>query len=96
MDKGYALLNHKEAMSVEDIRKMYRGFWVYVVKAKLSHDGQLLTGIPVVIGEYAFAGAEDGIYDVYKSEEYNERTELILFLPDGFIASLQILRETNA
>jgi len=53
-------------------------------------------GLLEIKGEYAFAGAEDGIYDKYRSEEYNERTELILFLPDGFIASLQILREANA
>jgi len=83
-------------MSADEIRSLYRGYWVYVVKARFSEDGQLLMGVPVVRGDCAFAGAEDGIYEKYRSDEYKERTELILFRPDGFIASLQVMREANA
>ena len=96
MSKSYKLLNHTEPISVDEIEKLYDGYWVYVVNAQFAENGQLISGIPVVCGDCQFAGAEDGIYDKYRSEEYGQREELILFHPDGFIASLQILREANA
>jgi hypothetical protein len=86
--KTYLELNHTEPMTVEEIERLYDGYWVYVVKAEFKEGTRrLVSGIPVVIGTMAFAGSEDGIYKKYKTEEYAPRKEVIL-LNDNFISAL--------
>jgi hypothetical protein len=73
MEKTYKLLEHTEPMTEKEIRRLYMGYWVYIVKAKLTETGGLIEGIPVVIGAVPYDGVEDGIYEKYKSDEYVER-----------------------
>jgi len=91
MSKTYKLLDHTEPLPIDEIRLLYNGFWVYIVKAKLGGHGELLSGIPVVIGTMAADGAEDGIYEKYRSEEYDVRADLNLLPNKGFISSLRIV-----
>ena len=91
MKKTYRLLDHAEPLPIDEIRQLYNGFWVYIVKAKLGEHGDLLSGIPVVIGAMAADGAEDGIYERYRSEEYDVRADLNLLPNKGFISSLRIV-----
>jgi hypothetical protein len=95
MEKSYRLLNHKEPLKADEIRRLYSGYWVYIVKAHMAPNKQLISGIPVVCGDCAYAGAEDGIYKQYDKDEFGEHTELYLFHP-GFVSSLVVLRESNA
>ena len=97
MDKTYSLLDHTEPISVAEIRRLYDGYWVYIVKAKRTETGGLIEGIPVVIGAVPYDGVEDGIYEKYKTDEYVERVGKSLRHNKGFISSLRIVRgEENA
>jgi len=94
MKKTYKLLDHTEPLSIDEIRRLYKGYWIYIVKAQLGEHGKVLSGIPVIIGQMAADGAEDGIYTKYRSDEYNVRTSLNLLPNRGFISSLQIVGES--
>ena len=96
MDKGYKLLSHREPLTISEIKSLYDGYWVYIVNAKFGEARKLLSGVPVVAGTRVYAGAKDGIYEKYNSPEYGEQVELILFKPDGFMASLIITETANA
>jgi len=87
MSNAYEKLRHDKPITLNEIKKLYDGYWIYVVKAKLSDGGTLISGIPVIKGLSAFAGAESGVYDDFRGEEYEERTDLYLLHNDGFIAS---------
>jgi len=89
VEKTYKLLEHDEPLSIEEIRRLYKGYWVYIVKATIGEHGKILNGIPVVIGQTTADGAEDGIYTKYRSDEYNQRVELNLLPNRGFISSLR-------
>ena len=91
MERTYKLLNHADPLSIEEIERLYEGYWVYIVKAKFGEYGELLSGIPVVIGERAANGAEEGIYEKFRSEEYNIRADLNLLPNRGFISSLRFV-----
>ena len=95
MASTYKLLNHKEPLSVEEIRKLYSGNWVYIVNSQFSCGRNLSSGIPVVCGDCAYAGAEDNIYEKFESEEYGEHSELYLFKPE-LISALESLRIAHA
>ena len=93
MDKTYKLLDHTEPMSEDEIRELYKGYWVYIVKAKYSKEiaGELITGIPVVIGKVPYDGVDDGIYEKYRGDEYNKRLGMSLLPNTGFISSLRFV-----
>ena len=91
MAKTYMQLDHNEPLSAAEIRRQYKGYWVYIVKAQFGAHGELLSGIPVIIGEIAADGAEDGIYEKYRSDEYEIRAGLNLLTNRGFISSLRIV-----
>ena len=93
--KSYKELCHEKPIPVEEINALYRGYWVYVVNAEVDGRSRLLSGIPVVIGEVAFAGSEDGIYRKFKDSKYGKHYEHILWQPDGFISSLHLLVSKN-
>ena len=95
MEKTYTLLNHSEPISNEEIRHLYIGYWVYVVKAKLTDTGGLIEGIPVIIGSRPYDGVRDGIYEKYKTDEYNVRFGMSLRHNRGFISSLRIFGDAN-
>ena len=94
MEKTYRLLDHTEPMPIAEIKKLYEGYWVYLVKAKLTKEfgGDMVSGIPVIIGKTPFDGVEDGIYDKYKSDEFNQRGDLNLLPNVGFISALRFVR----
>ncbi|MDR2598803.1 MAG: hypothetical protein LBC73_00830 [Oscillospiraceae bacterium] len=96
MKKTYKLVTHKKPLSENEIEKKYDGYWVYVVKAKLSETGSIIEGYPVVVGLVPYDGVEDGIYDKYKTDKYAERVGISLCHNTGFISSLRILGEANA
>jgi hypothetical protein len=93
MEKTYKLLNHTEPISEAEIELLYDGYWVFIVKAKCTETGELIEGIPVVIGAVPYDGVEDGIYDKYKSVEYDECLGRSLRHNRGFISCLRIVRE---
>ncbi|MDR2599818.1 MAG: hypothetical protein LBC73_06025 [Oscillospiraceae bacterium] len=95
MEKTYKLLNNTESMTIEKIKRLYDGFWVFIVKAKLTDTGGIIEGVPVVVGAVPFDGAKDGIYDKYKSDEYAERCGKSFRHKTGYISSLRIRREAN-
>jgi len=73
MEKTYRLLDHTEPMTEAEIRQLYMGYWVFIVKAKITETMELIEGIPVVIGAVPYDGVEDGIYEKYDTDEYEER-----------------------
>ena len=97
MSKTYKLLDHTEPVSMSEIRRLYEGYWVFIVKAKLTKTGGLIEGIPVVIGTVPYDGVEDGIYDKYRSDEYIERVGKSLRYNKDLMSLLRIVRgEANA
>ena len=89
MEKTYKILDHSEPLSVEEIRRLYTGLWVYIVKAEIGEYGEIISGIPVVIGNTTADGAEDGIYAKYRADEYNERYQLNMLPNRGFISAFR-------
>ena len=95
MEKTYKFLNHSEPLPADEIRRLYNGYWVFLVNAEFSDINGLISGIPVIIGAGAYDGVEDGIYKKYMTNEYEPRADLSL-LPRGFISSLRITGGTDA
>ena len=89
MEKTYKLLDHTEPLPIDEIRRLYKGYWVYIVKAKIGKFGEILSGVPVVIGKKSADGAYDGIYNKYRTEEYEVRTGLNL-LSNKFLTMFTI------
>jgi hypothetical protein len=78
MEKTYKTLNHDKPLVIEEIRRLYRGYWVYIVNAELDETNAILSGIPVVIGARPYDGAEENkdIYTKYRADEYAPRIGL--------------------
>jgi len=94
MKVTYRLLDHKVSLEASEIERLYDDSWVYIVNAQYTDDGIFLRGIPVVSGNCAYAGASDGIYDKFDTDEYGKHTELYLFKPELF-AILEKMREAH-
>jgi hypothetical protein len=94
MNKTYKILENTKPMPADEIKKLYRGYWVYIVNAQMTDNKSLVSGTPVIIGEMAYDGADDGIYEKYNSDEYVERVGLSLLPNRGFISSLVFANET--
>jgi len=69
-EKTYKLLNHTEPMPYEEIKRTYRGYWVFITNVQFDAEDRLCRGIPAVIGRTPFDGVEDGIYKQFDTEEY--------------------------
>ena len=93
--KSYKELDYVNPMPVNKMRELFDGYWVFVVNAEFSTGRRLKKGIPAVIGNAAYAGASDGIYEKYKQEKYGEHKELIL-LKTQIIFSLAPAGGVNA
>jgi len=89
MEKTYKILDHNSPLPIDEIRRLYKGYWVYIVNAEFSEINELLGGRPVVIGVTPFDGVEDGIYVKYNSDEYVIRADLSLLPNRGFISALR-------
>jgi len=76
MEKTYKLLEHTEPLTYEEIKKMYKGYWVYIVNAQFDEEMRFYGGRPVVIGQTPFDGVEDGIYEQFDGDEYAPRCDL--------------------
>jgi hypothetical protein len=96
MEKTYKILNHDSPLPIAEIRRLYKGYWVYIVKAELDEFNGIISGIPVVIGVRSSDGAEDGIYKKYRADEYENRVGLSLLPNRGFISSLRFSETANA
>ncbi|MDR0221748.1 MAG: hypothetical protein LBI54_10150 [Lachnospiraceae bacterium] len=95
MEKTYKVLENTKPMLADEIRTLYRGHWVYIVNAQLTDSKSLISGTPVVIGDMAYDGADDGIYEKYNGDEYIERVGLSLLPNRGFISSLVFANEAR-
>jgi len=84
--KDYQIIENPKMMTREEIIAAYTGKWVYVVKADIDEHGALIEGMPVVLGEYQFAGVEDGIYEQFDRDEYGRDLSYTL-LPTGYVVS---------
>ena len=93
MEKTYKLLDHTEPLTEEEIRELYAGYWVYIVKAELSRTigGKLIRGIPVIVGKVPYDGVDDDIYEKYRGDEYKERMGMSLLPNTGFISALRFV-----
>jgi hypothetical protein len=96
MEKTYKILNHDTPLPIAEIRRLYKGYWVFLVKAELDETNAIISGIPAVIGAKASDGAEDGIYEKYRADEYAPRVGLGLLPNKGFISALRFSEAANA
>ncbi|MCL2198554.1 MAG: hypothetical protein FWB80_06500 [Defluviitaleaceae bacterium] len=94
MEKTYKLVTHSDAIPKTEIERLYDGYWVYIVKAKMTETGRLLEGIPVIIGSVPYDGVEDGIYEQYKADNFVERVGISL-RHTGFISSLRLAEDSH-
>ena len=79
----YIVLENPVMMSKEEIERTFDGKWVYVVKAAFTRHEELIEGMPVVVGDTPFDGVEDGIYDLFKGEEFDEKFSYPLLYRGG-------------
>ncbi|MCL2203856.1 MAG: hypothetical protein FWB88_07955 [Defluviitaleaceae bacterium] len=77
----YQVLDNPRVMPTEEINKTFDGKWVYVVNANITPHGELIEGVPVVIGDGHFEGVEEGIYEQYNAPEYGRKLSLSWLLP---------------
>ena len=87
MEKTYKFVEHTQPLTRSEIETLYDGYWVYIINARFTETRGLIDGVPVIIGEMAYDGAEDGIYEKYKDSKYEARYGMVL-LHDSFISSL--------
>ena len=95
MEKTYKLLNHNSPLPIEEIKQLYRGYWVYLVNVEFSEFRALLSGRPVVMGSRAFDGAKDGIYDKFDADEYAPSADLNLLVDKCLASILQFTGDAN-
>ena len=88
MNKTYKLLENTTVMTADDIKREYRGYWVFLTNISCSDEGKFLSGIPVVIGDMAYDGAEDGIYTQFEDPKYGSCRDMSLLQLHGNITSL--------
>ena len=72
---------------MDEVRRLYEGYWVFLVNANFSETMELLSGKPVIIGSRQYDGVGDGIYEKYNAPEYGVTTDKSL-LTKKFITSL--------
>ena len=84
----YEIINNPKIMTKAEIDKTYNGKWVYIVKADINKHGTLITGMPVVIGDYQFEGVDEdrSIYDKYDSKEFEKRLSYPLYSLENFVS----------
>ena len=76
MGKTYKFVDHlhPEPLPLSEIRRLYRGWWVFLTNVTFSATKELLSGRPAVIGVRQYDGAFDNIYDRFDAPEYGEVT----------------------
>ena len=84
----YQIIENPKMMSSDDIDNTFMGKWVFIVNANITRHGELIEGIPVIIGDYQFEGIEDGIYEKYKASEYDKTLSYSLLSLDNTIVSV--------
>jgi len=84
----YRIIDNPIMMTESEIREAFDGKWVYIVKADITRHGELLSGMPVVIADTPFEGNDDGIYEQYDTEEYEERYGCDMNHYEPFISSV--------
>ena len=91
MEKTYKLLDYTEPMPIAEIKKLYEGYWVFMVNVTFDKEvkGKIINAIPVVIGKTPFDGVEDGIFEKFKTDEYKQRADMNLLPNVGFISALR-------
>ena len=84
----YQIVENPKMMTSNEIDVTFMGKWVYIVNADITRHGELIKGIPVVIGDYQFEGIEEGIYEKYKTSEYAKTLSYSLLSLDNTIVSV--------
>ena len=89
MEKTYRILSHDTPLPLAEIKQLYKGYWVFLVRAELDEFNGIISGIPVVVGTSQYDGAEDGIYEKYNADEFATQVDMSLLPNKGFISSLR-------
>ncbi|MCL2821032.1 MAG: hypothetical protein FWD38_09465 [Oscillospiraceae bacterium] len=84
----YQIIENPKMMTSDDIDNTFMGKWVFIINANITRHGELIEGIPVVIGDYQFEGIEEGIYEKYKTSEYDKTLSYSLLSLDNTIVSV--------
>ena len=76
----YRILKEEERirMKLDEMKQRFDGKWVYIVNCVFTPGNKIIDGIPVIVGDMAFAGVQEGIYEPFKSSEYAPRCDLDL------------------
>ena len=61
MTNTYKLLDHTKPLPIGEVERLYKGYWVFIVNVERSEPtetsrGELLGGIPVIIGSVPYDG----------------------------------------
>ncbi|MCL2188482.1 MAG: hypothetical protein FWC16_00515 [Defluviitaleaceae bacterium] len=84
----YELLSSPKIFSKAEIDQEFNGKWVYIVKAKFTPNDMLIEGMPVVTGDAPFDGVDDGIYNQFDEDEYEETCSYTLLKQPNLISSV--------
>jgi hypothetical protein len=69
----YQIIDNPRIMLKDEIEKEYDRRWVYIVNAEFAIGKRFVKGMPVIVADFPFEGQEDGIYDKYRTPEYDSR-----------------------
>jgi len=94
-EKTYKFLNHDTPIPLEEIRKLYDGYWVYMVNVERDEFNGIIRAIPVIAGVRPHDGAFDGIYDKYRADEYMPTGGKSFLRNRFFISSLRWSSDAN-
>lgn len=67
------IIENPVIMTREEMKSIYDGKWIYIVRCEFSPGGRIIRGVPVVVADRQFEDVDSGIYDKYDSEEYGEK-----------------------
>ena len=84
----YEIISNPKMMTKDEIDRAYSGNWVYIVNANITVHGELIEGVPVVLGEYQFDGIEEGIYNQFDGEKFGQDLSYNLLPHDNTISSV--------
>ena len=82
------IIENPKLMSQEEIDTAYTGNWVYIVQANIDSLGKLISGVPVVLGEFQFDGVDEGVYRQFDSREYGRKLSYTLLSHDNTVSSV--------
>jgi hypothetical protein len=68
------LIENPVYVTIDDMKKTFKGKWIYIVKCDMADGNELIGGFPVVVADTPFEG-DVRFYDQFKGKDFSPRCQ---------------------